>query len=155
MNIKRVVLDPDPRLRAPNAEVTESWEELEPHVRRMFKVMYRAGYGVGIAAPQVGWNVRLFIMNPDTETKKPTAQRVFWNPVIQLIGEPKLVNEGCLSRPGAFGDIMRHPAVKLMASSPTGSVDEVFEGFAAQIVQHEVGHLNGKLCMDNFVKVNP
>lgn len=118
----------------------------------MFKVMYRSGNGVGLAAPQVGWNVRLFIMNPDTETKKPSAQRVFWNPEIKFIGEPELMNEGCLSLPNVWGDVMRHPAVKLTASSPTGWLDEVFEGFEAQIIQHEMGHLKGKLCMDSFVK---
>ncbi len=154
MKIKRVLLDPDPRLRAPNADVTQPWSELEENVRKMFKVMYRAGNGVGLAGPQVGWNVRLFIMNPDRETKKPEAQRVYWNPTIQLIGEPRMVEEGCLSVPGLFGDIKRHPQVHLTAMSPEGPVDDVFEGFAAQIIQHEVGHLEGRLCVDSFVRAS-
>lgn len=143
-------MDPDPRLRAPNAAVTQGWEELAPLVRQMFKVMYRAR-GVGLAAPQVGWNVRLFVMNPDDETHKPEAQRVYWNPQITLMGEPKLMSEGCLSAPGVTGDVRRFEAVRLQALSPRGAVDEVLEGFAAQIVQHEVGHLNGKICVDDFV----
>jgi peptide deformylase len=151
MKIKRVLSESDPRLRAPNADVAQGWEDLAPLVRQMFKVMYRS-QGVGLAAPQVGWNVRLFVMNPDDDTKKPEAQRVFWNPKITLMGEPKLMNEGCLSVPGITGDIRRFEAVRLEAMSPAGAIDEVFEGFAAQIIQHEVGHLSGKICVDEFVR---
>ena len=153
MKFKQVVLNPDPRLRAPNTEVTEPWEKLEPLVRQMWKVMYNTGNGVGLAAPQVGWNARLFIMNPDTESKKPDAQRVFWNPlIVEVIGVPVKVREGCLSLPGVFGTVMRYPAVRLRAMSPKGPVEETFMDFPAQIVQHEVGHLNGELVWEHFIK---
>lgn len=153
MKIKRVILDPDPRLRAPNADVTEPWEHLESDVRRMFKVMYGTGVGCDMAAPQVGWNVRLFIMNPDIETKKPRAQRVFWNPeIVAFEGEPEKKREGCLSLPRVYGDVMRYPKVQLRAITPEGPVQEWFEGLAAQIVQHEMGHLVGQLCLELFVK---
>lgn len=151
MKIKRILLDPDPRLRVPCADVTEPWEELEPNVRLMFKAMYRAHHGVGLAAPQVGWSVRLFVMNPDQRTFKPQAQRVYWNPeIVQYIGEPALKNEGCLSLPHVYGDILRFPGVKLRAVTPRGPVEEVLDGAAAWIVQHEVDHLNGKLCYEHW-----
>lgn len=152
MKIKRVVLDPDPRLRAPNTVVEAPWSDLEPLVRQMFKVMYSTGHGVGLAAPQVGWNVRLFIMNPDSESKKPQAQRVYWNPtIVDVFGVPTKRKEGCLSRPGAFWDVFRYPQVKLKAMTPKGVIEEDLEGFPAQIVQHEVGHLNAELCWDRAV----
>lgn len=152
MKIKRIILDPDPRLRAKNADVTATWEEMEGDVKKMFKVMYSTGIGVGMAAPQVGWNIRLFVMNPDQRTKKPQAQRVFWNPeLVELLGDPKVMREGCLSLPNVFGYVARYEKLRLKAMSPTGPVDEIFSGFAAQIVQHEVDHLNGVICMDKFV----
>lgn len=153
LKIKRVILDPDPRLRAPNVPVTEPWEYLEPLVRKMFKVMYSAGNGVGLAAPQVGWNVQLFVMNPDQQHKRPGAQRVYWNPeLVELVGEPKKMREGCLSLPKVFGDILRYPKVRIKAMSPRGLVEETFEGFAAEIVQHEIDHLNSVLCWEKFEK---
>lgn len=153
MKIKRVILDPDPRLRAPNLDVTVPWPELETDVKRMFKVMYATGVGCGMAAPQVGWNVRLFIMNPDIASKKPRAQRVFWNPeIVAYEGDPVKKREGCLSLPNVYGDVPRHPKIRLKATSPQGPVDEGFEGLAAQIIQHEVDHLNAQLCWEKFVK---
>lgn len=152
MKIKRVLLDPNPLLRASNSDVEESWEDLRLRVRLMFKVMNRTGIGVGLAAPQVGWNVRLFIMNSDTKTNKPDAKRVFWNPEItQAIGENEKMEERCLSLPGLRGHVMRYPKLILEAMSPKGEVREVFEGLAAQIIQHEMGHLNRQLCSDIFV----
>ncbi len=118
----------------------------------MFKVMYRTGIGIGLAAPQVGWNVRLFIMNPDTKTNKPDAERVFWNPEItEVFGEKEKMREGCLSLPGVWGDVMRYRKVHLKAMSPKGEVEAVFKDLAAQIIQHEMGHLNGQLCSDLFI----
>ena len=152
MKIKRVLLDPDPSLRASNSDVEKSWEELRPEVRQMFKVMYRTGIGVGLAAPQVGWNVRLFVMNPDTRANKPSEERVFWNPTITWTSEEKeQMNESCLSLPGVRGEVMRHDEVHLKAMSPKGEVEAVFKGLAAQIVQHEMGHLDGQLCSDIFI----
>lgn len=152
MKIKRVLLDPNPLLKASNSDVEESWEDLRPRVRQMFKVMYRTGIGIGLAAPQVGWNVRLFIMNPDTKANKPDEERVFWNPEITWrSAEREQMHESCLSLPGVRGEVMRHPTVHLKAMSPKGEVGEVFEGLAAQIVQHEMGHLNGQLCSDIFI----
>lgn len=149
--IKRILLDPDPRLRLPNMDVTETWDELEPWVRLMFKAMYRPGNGVGLAAPQMGWNVRLFVMNPDDKHFRPQEQRVFWNPeILQEFGEQVLKKEGCLSLPGVFGHILRWPALRLRAMTPAGPIDEVFQGFPAQIIQHEMGHLDGKLCFDHW-----
>lgn len=152
IKIKRVILDPDPRLRAPNVDVDAPWEDLEPWVRKMFKVMYHTGVGVGMAAPQVGWNVRLIVLNPDNKARKPAAERVYWNPTIATLGEPEKKWEGCLSLPKVYGDVMRYPEVRLQAQSPTGPVDEIVKGYAAQILQHEVGHLNGELCWERFVK---
>jgi peptide deformylase len=151
LKIKRVLLEPDPRLRLPNADVTETWDELEPWVKLMWKAMYRAKNGVGLAAPQVGWNVRLFVMNADQKTFLPSMQRVFWNPSYTGFGEPVLKNEGCLSLPNVYGSIPRFHEIRLEAMTPEGPVIQVHDGFTAHIIQHEIDHLNGKLCFKHWV----
>jgi peptide deformylase len=113
--------------------------------------MYRGTNGVGLAAPQVGWNVRLFVMNPDQRTFRPQEQRVFWNPaIVERLGERRWKREGCLSLPRVFGDIERWDVVRLKAMTPAGPIDEFFSEFAGEIVQHEVDHLDGKLCYDQW-----
>lgn len=154
--IKHLIPESDPRLKAVN-RCFESpllvWPEIQENVKKMFKIMYATGHGVGLAAPQVGWNAALFIMNPDSDTKKPQAQRIFWNPLIaEKIGEPVVMKEGCLSRAGVYGRVIRYPSVRMEAYTPSGLIRETFTGFAAQIVQHEVDHLFGILCFEKFIK---
>ena len=147
-------VEPDPRLRAPNVDVTEKWDELESWVRLMWKAM-RNGWtmGVGLAAPQVGWNVRLFIMDTDIEEHKPASRRIFWNPrILELKGEPRLMKEGCLSLPNVWGQVRRYPGVVLEAMSAKGPIIEEFNFLAAQAVQHELDHLAGELCIDKLTK---
>lgn len=154
MKIKRVVTVPDPRLRAPNADVTETWPQLEERVRQMFKVMYEH-HGCGLAAPQVGWNVKLFIADPDWEHHKPENRIICWNPRLEWVvadgTEP--MEEGCLSAPGQHGRIMRHKTIRLIGTGPKGPIDTIFRGYPAQIVQHEMGHLYGELCIDKYCGV--
>jgi peptide deformylase len=157
--IKRVLLEPDPRLRLPNEDVRETWDELEPWVKLMWKAMGRAWTkGVGLAAPQVGWNVRLFIMDPGDDpdgAPKPFRMdsNVFWNPTIcEVSGTAVPKKEGCLSLPNVWGQVLRYPVVRLKATSPDGPVDVVYSDLAAQIVQHEMDHLKGELCLDKLTK---
>lgn len=152
--IKRILLEPDPRLRCPNIDVTENWDELEPWTKLMFKAMYRTSNGVGLAAPQVGWNVRLFVMDPARFKELQPKRLVLWNTeIVQHIGEQVTQREGCLSLPGVFGDILRWPSIRLRAMSPRGPVNEIFDGIAAEIIQHEVDHLNGVLCHEHWTPV--
>lgn len=147
---KRILEHPDPVLRLPCIDLEKWDDDVANKVRKMFKVMYRTGVGVGLAAPQVGWSVRLFIMNPDTKTKKPEAQRIFFNPEVWPIGDEVPINEGCLSVPGFFHTIRRFESVRLVAETPKGKIEEEFTELSAQIVQHEVDHLNGRLFIDRL-----
>jgi peptide deformylase len=151
--IKRVLLHPDPRLAAPNAEVVESWDELEPWVRLMWKALRNNWTcAVGLAAPQVGWNVRLFITDTDTKEHKPENRRVFWNPeILNLEGEAKVLKEGCLSLPQCWAEILRYPKVYFRAQTPRGAVQHIFDGLDAQVVQHEMDHLAGRCIVSEHV----
>ncbi len=155
--IKRILFDPSPKLRLVNEPVDEPWMYLEKWVAQMFTLMYESpSGGVGLSACQVGWNVQLFVMNADKEKKSREKQRVFWNPkIFGTMGEVKKVREGCLSLPNVFGLVERFPGVVLHAITPTGPIVEPFEGFAAQIIQHEMDHLAGKVCWEKFVPPDP
>lgn len=94
MKIKKILLDPHEKLRERSVDIDGWSPEVAANVKKMFKIMYRTGNGVGLAACQVGWNVRLFIMNPNNEMK-PQHEKVYMNPVITVKhGKPKKMNEG-------------------------------------------------------------
>lgn len=106
--------------------------------------------GVGLAAPQIGYPLRIFITKP--YPKSPI--KVFINPEITWRSEeltngvPERENplEGCLSLPGIWGTVKRHASVKLRYQIPDGRTHkETFEGFLATVIQHEMDHLEGRL----------
>jgi len=139
---------PDPRLTLSNVTL-DSWSpEISQKVDEMKAVLLRSR-GVGLAAPQIGWNVRLFILSmPQKDgTKK---DRVIFNPVMEATGATKLMDEGCLSFPMMFASIPRHDQVRIMGMTPEGPIDEVVSDLEAQAVQHEMDHLNGVLYIEKM-----
>jgi peptide deformylase len=114
-------------------------------------VAMREAHGVGLAAPQVGEEVQLFVCDP-AGGADPGAVRVVINPMLTpQSGELVYDWEGCLSIPGLRGLVPRHPAVRVQGLDRTGKpVDAVIEGFEARIVQHEHDHLNGVVFLDRM-----
>lgn len=117
--------------------------------------------GVGLAAPQIGRNIRMFLMSYEG------ADKVIINPEILHMdtseGEKKTKKkkkrekllEGCLSLPHYYGPLKRAKKLTLKYMDETGkTVEEEFHGFLAQIVQHEVDHLNGILFIDRILEQN-
>ena len=142
---------PDPQLRRvcrPVAEITKDIHELAAN---MLETMY-AARGVGLAAPQVGIDLRMLVMDPGMGTEE-LEPRVIINPALELAGE--LITseqEGCLSVPMNYrADVPRYSKVRLKGLDLQGKpLDEELEGFAAIIVQHETDHLDGKLFIDKM-----
>ena len=100
--------------------------------------------GVGLAAPQVGVNKRIFIAVLDLERIE-----VFVNPtVLSCSEEMELDEEGCLSIPGKVGDVLRHKTVTVKYFTGREIKTTTFEGLNARIIQHEYDHLNGILYTD-------
>lgn len=152
--ILEIVKYPDERLK----RVCEPVEEITPEIRAlcddMLETMYAAP-GVGLAAPQVGVNKRLLVMDHKAaeEIKMP---RVLINPRLELLGEMIVSEqEGCLSVPlGYRADVPRSEKVRLEALTPDGTkIDEILEGYEAIIVQHEYDHLDGKLFIDHISRL--
>lgn len=143
-----------PVLRAVSEDLQPGCEGLEELVANMFETMYHSE-GVGLAAPQIGRNDRLVVIDADPvgETFPECAGRkmVLINPEIEILeGEPVSRAEGCLSLPGLSEDVKRVENIRLRwLDEKFEAHDEVITGFLARIVQHECDHLEGKLYIDH------
>jgi peptide deformylase len=144
-----------PALRTP-AEAVSPERVSERAFRRlvddMFETMRDAG-GVGLAAPQVGFGMQLFVYGTsEVEGGRSVPLRVVINPMVEPEpGELVYDWEGCLSIPDLRGLVPRHPAVRVRGLDREGaSLDFLAEGFEARIVQHEFDHLNGVLFLDRM-----
>lgn len=133
-------------LRAMSAPVSDIDDAVRDLAAAMLPTMVE-GRGVGLAAPQIGRNIRLFVTG--IEGDKP---RVFINP--QLIRTSEALTdfeEGCLSIPGLYAELKRPEAVTIQAWNEKGrpfTLDA--EGFLARVIQHEMDHLDGKLFVDHL-----
>ncbi|MET9579176.1 peptide deformylase [Streptomyces massasporeus] len=155
-----IVAAGDPVLR----RGTEPYDgQLEPALLARFvealRVTMRAAPGVGLAAPQVGVELRIAVIEdpapvPEevrrTRGRVPQPFRVLVNPAYEPVGDTRAAFfEGCLSVPGWQAVVARHAEVRLTGQDEHGhALDEVFEGWPARIVQHETDHLDGVLYLD-------
>ncbi len=143
----RIIFYPDPRLKKASAPVATFDENLKTLAARMFELM-RANRGVGLAAPQVGVNLRLFVMNP---TGEPQDDRVYVNPLLCEAEGSEEAEEGCLSLPGIHVDVDRSKTMRIQATDLDGNaIDQTETGFLARIWQHEFDHLNGTMLTDRM-----
>lgn len=143
-----------PVLRKVSEKITPDYPDLKTLLDNMYETMY-ASEGVGLAAPQIGRNDRIVVIDADpiAENFPECAGRklTLINPEIEVLdGEPISRGEGCLSLPGLSENVNRVEHIRLRW------VDENFEpheeeisGFLARIVQHECDHLEGKLYIDH------
>ncbi|MCA9243687.1 MAG: peptide deformylase [Phycisphaerales bacterium] len=143
----QIILYPDPRLRRKCEPVTDFSPELNALAGRMFDLM-REAKGVGLAAPQVGVLLRMFVMN---HTGEPGDDRVFVNPRFVDRDGWQEGEEGCLSIPDVRVQVRRAATVKLIAQDLAGvEYEYTSEELIARIWQHETDHLNGVLILDHM-----
>jgi peptide deformylase len=143
----KIILWPDPRLTKNSAAVETFDPSLEVLTKRMFELM-RESKGVGLAAPQVGQNLRLFVMNP---TGKPEDDRVYVNPALFDAEGQEEDEEGCLSLPNIKINVFRDKTVRIEAKDIQGKpISETATGYVARIWQHEFDHLNGIMLTDRM-----
>jgi peptide deformylase len=143
-----ILLYPDPRLTFPNKPLGTWSAAAQAQVEEMRLVLSRTN-GAGLAAPQVGWNVQLFILSISGKEGE-TRERVVFDPVMTPIGENVSMEEGCLSFPDMWATIQRFDRVQLVGKTPEGLLDEILIGFEAQAVQHEMDHLAGILYIEKM-----
>lgn len=141
---------PDPRLQEVCTPVGAVDDAIRGLAERMFELMF-ASRGVGLAAPQVGVTVRLFVASP---TFEPSDRRVYINPEIIALDGTQLGEEGCLSFPSVSCKIKRANTATLRALGLDGQeFEETGEALAARIFQHECDHLDGRLLVDRMGSV--
>ncbi|WP_118193576.1 peptide deformylase [Albibacterium indicum] len=145
----------DPILRQKAKEIDEDYPELNTLIDNMFETMYAAS-GVGIAAPQIGKSIRLFVIDasPYEEDEPPLKdfKKVFINPIIiQEEGEKWSSSEGCLSIPDIREDVSRLSKLTINYLDQNWEEhEETYDGLAARIIQHEYDHIEGKLFTDHI-----
>lgn len=150
-----IVVVGHPVLRKKAEQINQTYPELDKLIADMFETMY-ASDGVGLAAPQIGKSIRLFVVDASPLTEEypgaETFKQVFINPIIlEETGNPWLFSEGCLSLPGIREDVQRKPVVKISyLDEKWQQHTETFDGIRARIIQHEYDHLEGTLFTDKL-----
>ena len=144
-----ILIHPDPRLKKVCAPVSDVSDELRALADDMLETMYHAP-GIGLAAPQVGVMDRLLVMDCVKEENETPRPMVLINPeVVASSDEKNVYEEGCLSIPEQFAEVMRPKLVDVRWMDLDGNEQqETFDGLWATCVQHEIDHLNGKLFID-------
>lgn len=153
----------DPILKREAEEIESDYEGLDELIKNMFETMYEAS-GVGLAAPQIGKSIRLFIVDGSPfaedaeEEPDPRAdglkgfKKIFINPIIEEeSGEKWAFNEGCLSIPDIREEVYRKEKILITYYDENWILqEETYEGYAARIIQHEYDHVEGVLFTDRI-----
>lgn len=144
-----------PVLREISEDIESNYPDLKNIIDDMFETMYHSE-GVGLAAPQIGKNIRLVVIDADpvSENFPECAGRkmILINPEIEIL-EGDVINraEGCLSLPGLSENVKRVENIRLnWLDENFNEHDEIITGFLARIIQHECDHLEGKMYIDHI-----
>lgn len=164
-----IVVYGDPVLRKVGEDIDKNYEGLSKLIADMYETMYAAN-GVGLAAPQIGKAIRLFVVDgtPFAETDEDeesdlspkdlailkTFKKVFINAkILEEEGQEWKFNEGCLSIPKIRDDVNRKPKIKIEYYDENfKKYTEEYDGIPARIIQHEYDHIEGVLFTD---KISP
>ncbi|MCA8950492.1 MAG: peptide deformylase [Planctomycetes bacterium] len=145
---------PDPVLRRGGQTVTEFGPELERTAAEMMAAMYEEG-GVGLAAPQVGIEQKLLVLNPTGSKDDRSGELVLLNPKITRKKGREYDEEGCLSFPGIQAEVERWIDITITYTDLQGQEQTMkAEGWLARIIQHELDHLEGVLFVDRLTPVD-
>lgn len=152
----------DPVLKKMAIDIDKEYPNFDILLSNMFETMYNA-FGVGLAAPQIGLSIRLFIVDTEpfsdddslSEEEQSDLKRfkgVFINPKItKEEGDDWAFNEGCLSIPDVREDVFRKPTITVdYLDENFKAHTEVFEGLIARVIQHEYDHIEGVLFTDKL-----
>lgn len=152
----------DPVLRKKSKPITKDYPKLDALLENMKETMYGA-YGVGLAAPQIGLPIRLFLVDTapfaedevfteEEQEELKNFQRTFINAeILNEEGDEWAFNEGCLSIPDVREDVFRQPKVTIKYQDEDFNTHtETFDGLIARVVQHEYDHIEGVLFTDKL-----
>jgi peptide deformylase len=144
-----------PVLRKKSEDISPDYPLLDQLLANLWETLYHAD-GVGLAAPQTGKNIRLFVVDTDSLSKsypdgKGFKQAFINAHVLEEAGEEWVYEEGCLSIPKIHENVKRLPRVRLRYCDENFVAhDEWFDGIRARVIQHEYEHLEGQLFVDKL-----
>lgn len=145
----------DPVLKKMAEEIDSDYPKLNQVIANMYETMDHA-HGVGLAAPQVGVSIRLFVVDAspfaEDHPELEGFRKVFINPVIlEEDGKPWSFNEGCLSIPGIREDVVRKPEIVIEYYDENWELqEEKYDGLVARVIQHEYDHIEGVLFVERI-----
>lgn len=148
-----IIVYGDPILRKRASDIAADFKDLPAFIQDMFDTMY-AAHGIGLAAPQIGKSIRLFVVDgttlEDEEEDMTGFKKVFINPeILDETGESWPFEEGCLSIPNIRENVNRPEKVRIRYRDENWALqEEEYTGIKARIIQHEYDHLDGKLFID-------
>jgi peptide deformylase len=152
-----IVVYGHPVLKKIAVEIEEDYPDLQNLISDMFDTMYHSE-GLGLAAPQIGKSIRLFVIDgapvAEDEPELANFKKAFINAhIVEKNGELVPMNEGCLSIPNLREEVKRESHIRIKYFDENWEFhDEVFDGYKARIIQHEYDHLDGILFVD---RINP
>jgi peptide deformylase len=150
--IRRIHIYGDPVLRNDSIDIDKHHPDLDILIEDMFESMITAN-GIGLAAPQIGININLFVINTEMVSKNPLPlKKVFINPrILESSGKSFAYEEGCLSIPGIHEDVFRNEKILIEYYDRNFKHSkEYFDGINARVIQHEFDHLRGILFIDRI-----
>ena len=145
----------NPILRKETEEIDENYPKLSELFQNMFDTMKNAE-GVGLAAPQVGLPIRVFIIDlsalADEKPEYENYRKIFINPeIIEFSGDDVSMEEGCLSIPGIHEKVVRKEKILInYLDENFEEHEEIFSGYPARVIQHEYDHIEGNLFVDKI-----
>lgn len=150
MSILPILVAPDPRLKSPAKSVDKVDAEIRQLMNDMLETMYQAN-GIGLAAPQVGVSKRVIVIDVTRDDEEPNPIRMA-NPEIVWASETEeLHEEGCLSLPEQFAEVVRPSAVRVRYLDHENEIRELdADEMLGICVQHEMDHLDGTLFVDHI-----
>jgi len=156
--ILRVTAYGDTLLRKKSDKIEKGYPGIDELIENMFETMYNSN-GVGLAAPQVGLNIRIIVIDSGEIDKNPNGlKKAFINPeILELNGENITFEEGCLSVPKIREEVVRKDKVTLKYQDENfREYTETFDGVTSRVIQHEYDHLEGILFIDrlSYLKKN-
>jgi peptide deformylase len=145
-----IIIAPDPRLKKKAKKVERVDAETRRLMEDMLETMYAAP-GIGLAAPQVGVLKRVIVVDIATEDEEPKPLRMANPELISVSDDDASYNEGCLSLPEHYADVVRPAAIRVRYLDENDELREMdADGLLATCIQHEMDHLDGILFVDHI-----
>ncbi len=143
----------DPVLRKVGATIDKDYPQLKELIENMFETMYES-HGVGLAAPQIGKAINLFIIDSSRfeDEKYPDVKKVFINAeILEETGDKWDFEEGCLSIPHIRENVKRHETLRIRYQDENFEThEETYDGIVARVIQHEYDHVKGIMFVDRL-----